>query len=96
MACRLVIAFAASASAFTGSRSALPSPVARAAHGAPEMVVKVGVIGAGRIGLVHLEALSQTQDAARAGAPRFGEVAAGRSGREVEGGWKRGTFCAAP
>ena len=59
----------ASAAAFTGPSAKLPAQPTRAAAttAAPEMVVKVGVIGAGRIGIVHLEALSQTQDAARAG-----------------------------
>ena len=52
------------ASAFTGPKAGLPrSPARAAAASSPEMVVNVGVIGAGRIGLVHLEALSQCQDA---------------------------------
>ena len=48
------------ASAFGPSSKRLPSaPVRAAASGSPEMkVVNIGVIGAGRIGLVHLEALS--------------------------------------
>mmetsp|Transcript_15654 Transcript_15654/g.46701 ORF Transcript_15654/g.46701 Transcript_15654/m.46701 type:complete len:424 (+) Transcript_15654:82-1353(+) len=61
---KAVLALALGASAFTGPSSRLPAAAPRAAaNSAPEMVVKVGVIGAGRIGLVHLEALSQTQDA---------------------------------
>ena len=53
------------ASAFGPSSKRLPSaPVRAAASGSPEMkVVNVGVIGAGRIGLVHLEAIAQCQDA---------------------------------
>ena len=53
------------ASAFGPSSKRLPSaPVRAAAYGSPEMkVVNVGVIGAGRIGLVHLEAIAQCQDA---------------------------------
>ena len=52
------------ASAFTGPKTGLPrSPARAAAASLPEMVVNMGVIGAGRIGLVHLEALSQCQDA---------------------------------
>jgi hypothetical protein len=46
------------ATALLAPTNKLPvNTVRRAASTAPEMVVKVGVIGAGRIGLVHLEAL---------------------------------------
>jgi hypothetical protein len=46
------------ATALLAPTNKLPvNTVRRAASAAPEMVVKVGVIGAGRIGLVHLEAL---------------------------------------
>ena len=61
---KLVLALALGAQALLAPSNKLPvNTVRRAASTAPEMVVKVGVIGAGRIGLVHLEALSQTQDA---------------------------------
>ena len=61
---KLVLALALGAQALLAPSNKLPAnTVRRAASTAPEMVVKVGVIGAGRIGLVHLEALSQTQDA---------------------------------
>ena len=61
---KLVLALALGAQALLAPSNKLPAnTVRRAASAAPEMVVKVGVIGAGRIGLVHLEALSQTQDA---------------------------------
>jgi predicted dehydrogenase len=63
MAAKLVLALALGASALLAPQNKLPAGRVHAASGAPEMVVKVGVIGAGRIGLVHLEALSQTQDA---------------------------------
>ena len=64
MAAKLVLALAMGATALLAPTNKLPvNTVRRAASAAPEMVVKVGVIGAGRIGLVHLEALSQTQDA---------------------------------
>ena len=58
MAAKLVLALAMGATALLAPTNKLPvNTVRRAASAAPEMVVKVGVIGAGRIGLVHLEAL---------------------------------------
>ena len=58
MAAKLVLALAMGATALLAPTNKLPvNTVRRAASTAPEMVVKVGVIGAGRIGLVHLEAL---------------------------------------
>ena len=55
---KLVLALALGAQALLAPSNKLPvNTVRRAASTAPEMVVKVGVIGAGRIGLVHLEAL---------------------------------------
>ena len=58
MAAKLVLALAMGASALLAPTNKLPASTRRAASSAaPEMVVKVGVIGAGRIGLVHLEAL---------------------------------------
>ena len=58
MAAKLVLALAMGASALLAPTNKLPASTRRAAAStAPEMVVKVGVIGAGRIGLVHLEAL---------------------------------------
>jgi len=63
----VIVALAAFGTSGLTVRNALPSAgvrsAAAASAAAPEMVVKVGVIGAGRIGLVHLEALSSTQDA---------------------------------
>ena len=58
MAAKLVLALAMGATALLAPTNKLPvNTVRSAASTAPEMVVKVGVIGAGRIGLVHLEAL---------------------------------------
>ena len=58
MAAKLVLALAMGATALLAPTNKLPASTRRAAAStAPEMVVKVGVIGAGRIGLVHLEAL---------------------------------------
>ena len=58
MAAKLVLALAMGATALLAPTNKLPvNTVRRAGSTAPEMVVKVGVIGAGRIGLVHLEAL---------------------------------------
>ena len=58
MAAKLVLALAMGATALLAPTNKLPASTRRAASSAaPEMVVKVGVIGAGRIGLVHLEAL---------------------------------------
>ena len=62
MAAKLVLALAMGATALLAPTNKLPvNTVRRAASTAPEMVVKVGVIGAGRIGLVHLEALSSCE-----------------------------------
>ena len=58
MAAKLVLALAMGATALLAPSNKLPvNTVRRAASAAPEMVVKVGAIGAGRSGLVHLEAL---------------------------------------
>ena len=51
MAAKLVLALAMGATALLAPTNKLPvNTVRRAASAAPEMVVKVGVIGAGRIG----------------------------------------------
>ena len=90
MAAKLVLALAMGATALLAPTNKLPvNTVRRAASTAPEMVVKVGVIGAGRIGLVHLEALRVAVSFC------YVDAVGARAGRRrgVARRWRHGASC---